>query len=354
MRTSFLISSLLFLLTSSCAEQESAVVEVDQPETAYTTDTLSFTSGIRSIFQDRNGNYWLGSLNEGVAMYDGKHFRYLTAQDGFAEPRILSIQEDTRGNLWFETPTGVYSYDGEKLVGQGEHGPVDDVWKKAENDLWFSAGNREGVLRYDGDQVHYLNFPMQTNGTSGNIFAVTGISEGKENRVWFSTYAGVFGYDGRDFTYINDQTLGIVDPSERMHVRSILEDSQGRLWIGNNGIGVLLKIGNDITNFSKDQGQLLPMDDFQKNVQSQQFSKNTGLQSVFAIAEDAHGNIWFGDRDSGPWKYDGKTLTNHRIDQATNRQMIWTIYKDRDKNLLFGLSDGRVYQYNGTSFDRKF
>ena len=28
--------------------------------------------------------------------------------------------------------------------------------------------------------------------------------------------------------------------NERLHIRSVLADSKGRIWIGNNGIGVLL------------------------------------------------------------------------------------------------------------------
>ena len=68
--------------------------------------------------------------------------------------------------------------------------------------------------------------------------------------IWFGTYAGVFGYNGSDFTIINDETLGFDRAIAPLHIRSILEDSKGRLWIGNNGIGVLLKEGDSIINFS--------------------------------------------------------------------------------------------------------
>ncbi|MCX2741837.1 two-component regulator propeller domain-containing protein [Pontibacter anaerobius] len=66
------------------------------------------------------------------------------------------------------------------------------------------------------------------------------------------------------------------------------------------------------------------------------------MQSVFAIEEDSEGNIWFGDRDSGAWKYDGKTLTNYKVDIKLKSQMIWSIYEDQSKNLLLGMADGGV------------
>ncbi|MFN3589537.1 MAG: two-component regulator propeller domain-containing protein [Spirosomataceae bacterium] len=116
------------------------------------------------------------------------------------------------------------------------------------------------------------------------------IFQDSKGNYWFgihNTYAGVFGYNGSEFTIINDETLRLTEDSEKMHVRTILEDSQGRLWIGNNGIGVMLKSGNSIINFSKEQGKLIPMNEFEANAQSKQFTKNTGLQAVFAITEDS-------------------------------------------------------------------
>lgn len=61
-------------------------------------------------------------------------------------------------------------------------------------------------------------------------------------------------YDGKSFTVINDQTLGIRAENERLHVRSLLDGSQGRLWIGNNGLGVLLYDGQSVSNFTEQHG----------------------------------------------------------------------------------------------------
>lgn len=141
---------------------------------------------------------------------------------------------------------------------------------------------------------------------------------------------------------------------ELIHIRSVLADSKGRIWIGNNGIGVILIKGETLTHFSKEQGRLIPMDKFIYNTQNNQTEKNTGIQSVFAIEEDSEGNIWFGDRDSGVWKFDGKTLTNYSIDKSLSTQMTWSIYKDNRDNLLFGMADGGVYQFNGKTFEKRF
>ena len=353
-----LISLILLLtLNFSCAENKKTVHETIKSELVNTskTDTLKFISGIRAIFQDSKGDYWIGSHKEGVSRFDGKLFEYFTTNDGLTDNQIRSIQEDKNGNIWIATGNGVNSFNGEKFTNYPtEINPQKSDWNTTSGNLWFNAGTNQGVYRYDGKQMNYLAFPNPKDIGTGNLYAVTGISKGKNKMVWFGTYAGVFGYNGNRFTTINDETLRLTEESEKIHVRSIFEDSQGRLWIGNNGIGVILKNGDSIINFSKEQGKLIPMNEFKANIKNNQTAQNTGLQAVFAIAEDSEGNIWFGDRDSGAWKYDGKTLTNYKIDPKLNSQMIWNIYEDHNKNILFGMAEGGVYKFNGETFDKQF
>ena len=127
-----------------------------------------------------------------------------------------------------------------------------------DNDLWFEAEIKSGVYRYGGQRLHYLDLtPQKVLDPNDNLFAVTDITKGK-NRIWFATYAGVFGYNGSDFTIITDETLGYDRKKEPLQLRSILEDSKGRLWLGNNRIGVLLKEGDSILNFSKKHNLIHP------------------------------------------------------------------------------------------------
>lgn len=45
------------------------------------------------------------------------------------------------------------------------------------------------------------------------------------------------------------------------------------------------------------------------------------LEQVFTIEEDRQGNIWFGDRDAGIWKYDGENMLNYT--RRMNLPMFW-------------------------------
>ena len=357
---------LILTLNFSFVENKSTESELNKTELVETskTDTLKFNSGIRAIYQDSKGNYWFGSLQEGVAVYNGKSFLYYTDKDGLTDNQIHSIQEDKEGVIWFNTQNGVSSYDGTRIKNHTDadtktflnnfqiksNEPLQGKWMKFDNDLWFEAGIKDGVYRFDGQTLNYLLFPPhKVLNPSDNLFAVTDISKGKNNMIWFSTFAGVFGYNGSDFTIINDETLGFDRKIEPLHIRSIFEDSKGRLWIGNNGIGVLLKDGDSIINFSNKNNLIHP------------YSKRNGdkspqgtLEHVFTIAEDNKGNIWFGDRDAGIWKYDGKAMKNYaKIDGLTS-DFALSIYEDKNGELWFGMADGNIYKFNGQTFEKQF
>lgn len=350
---------LILVLNILCTENKSKVKEVDKIEfnTMSTTDTLKFVSGIRTIYQDSNGDYWFGSNDEGVSYYDGNSFEYLTMNNGLAENKIHSIQEDKNGNIWFDSESKITKYDS-KIFSVFEKSKIAKADLKKEsislsdNDLWFRYKNDFGVYRYDGKQLSFIEMekpiPNKINGRFG--FGVTGVSKLINDKIWFATsYAGIFGFNGKSFEKITNETLGLDIEFDFLHIRSTLSDSKGNLWIGNNGIGVLLKKGGSIINFSKEQGKLLNTNELDLG-----HSTLKGLQAIFAIEEDEEGNIWFGERDSGAWKYDGEKLINYNsiYNPQMKEEIIMDIYNDKSGKLWFILSSGTVYTFNGKSFDK--
>ncbi len=353
MKVLILICAILF--QSPCSNQEQSklaqaknTLQVDKESNSL---KLKFTKGVSAIFEDSKGNYWFGSQREGVCLFDGKKCTYFTINEGLIDNQIQSIQEDNNGMIWINTANGIHSFSMGKIKSYNVKTDVTPkaTWGKSENDLWFNAGNNEGVFRYDGQALSYLALPNPKVINPDNVYFVTGIADGKNDMLWIATYAGVFGYDGSEFTIINDETLGLDIKTEPLHIRSILEDSEGRLWIGNNGIGVLLKDNKSIVNFSEKNNLIHPTSSRRGDK-----SKAGTLEHVFAIEEDGDGNIWFGDRDTGVWKYDGDTMKNYTKNVGLTNEFVLKIYKDNNDELWFILADGNVFKFNGESFDRQF
>ncbi len=342
---------LILTLNFSCVEKKSTEKETTKPELVATskTDTLKFTSGIRAILQDSKGNYWIGSHNEGVSYYNGKSFEYFTTNEGLSDNQIRSIQEDKNGKIWIGTAKGVSMYEkGTFTIYSTKTNEPKNEWNKTNGDLWFYAGEEDGISRFDGKNMNYLIFPKPKNKNPDNSYGVTNISKERDGKVWIATYAALFNYDGKVITIFDHKTLQLKD-NELLHIRSVLADSKGRIWIGNNGIGVLLMEDNSIINFSEKNNLIHPT-----STRRGDKSKLGTLEHVFAIEEDSEGNIWFGDRDTGAWKYNGKTLTNYSISNKLSKPMIYTIYKDNKNNLLFGMADGNIFKFNGKTFENQF
>lgn len=350
-KTRLIYLILILALNFSCVEKKSTEKGTNKPELVVTskTDTLKFTSGIRAIFQDSKDNYWFGSHNEGVSFYNGKSFEYFTTNEGLSDNQIRSIQEDKNGKIWIGTAKGVSVYDKGKFTtySTNSNNPRSE-WNETNGDLWFYAGEEDGINRFDGINMNYLIFPKPKNENPDNTYGVTDISKDKDGKVWIATYAALYNYDGKMATIFDHKTLKLKD-NELLHIRSVLADSKGRIWIGNNGIGVLLKEGDTITNFSE-RNDLIHQTSTRRGDKSQPGT----LEHVFAIEEDSDGNIWFGDRDAGIWKYDGNQFENYTKKDGLTNDFALSIYEDRNNELWFGMVDGSIYKLNGKTFEKQF
>ena len=164
----------------------------------------------------------------------------------------------------------------------------------------------------------------------------------------------MIGYDGESFTIIDNQSVGLDEATGFLHVKCGLEDSKGRLWIGNNGIGVLLHDGDKTINFTQKNG--VGRRDHRHSGGSMEPQPGDApkgapsLHRVFSIGEDHAGNIWFGTSEQGAWRYDGESLRQFTEKDGLTSKGIMAIYTDRRGDLWLG-GEG-VYKFNGESFDR--
>lgn len=326
--------------------------------------TFLFQGKVQSMLEDSKGNFWIGSRENGLCKFDGHTYTYFTTQDGLSSNSIRYIQEDANGNIWIDDRNNISKFDGKQFIHfDKKFIPVIRIQENpiqlTKHDLWFTDHTKFGVYRYDGQNVAFISFEdasLNLNQDHSRFFisSVTDMDV-TNNQVWFGTLMqGAIGLNGKAFTKISDELFDFESSQEFLHIRSMLLDSKGNLWIGNNGIGVIVKKGHSLIHFSKKHDKLIPLDEFEANTHKRQFLKNTGLQAVFAIEEDNEGNIWFGDRDSGVWKYDGKNLQNYKdiYHKESLDELVWDIYNDRKGNLYFILVDGSVFTFNGNSFDK--
>ena len=316
---------------------------------------LKYTTGVRSILEDSKGNIWFGSYQEGVCLLHNGDLQYFTIENGLSDNQVRSIYEDENGIIWFECGIGLSSYEGNKITKQMKRNyDTKNEWKLTKNSLWFKGDEtvgynklegHPGVYQYDGQKLSYHTFPVKPKlGDEFSYSISTPFVKSKNGTLWFGTYGAAIGYNGSNFKIIDNEYLGLNEETGFLHIRSIMEDNKGNLWIGNNGgIGVFKYDGEKVINFTAQQKL------------KKEETKGNSLERIFSIGEDTAGNIWFGTIESGVWRYDGNSMTNFTKEDGLDSKQIWTIYKSKQGELWFGGADpSGVYRFDGSSFERKF
>ncbi len=132
-------------------------------------DDKELGSAVRSIFEDKNGTIWIGNNGDGLFRYsEGKLInfsrekklenydfeKYPTGKEGMMS-RVWTITDDKQGNLWIGTiDNGVWMYDGKTVTNYTtKHGlGINSIWtiyKDKNDDLWFGTAG-DGVYTFNG------------------------------------------------------------------------------------------------------------------------------------------------------------------------------------------------------------
>ncbi|RYJ52382.1 hypothetical protein DR871_009150 [Flavobacterium petrolei] len=169
---------------------------------------------VQSALQDKAGNLWFGTTENGLYKYDGKSFTQFLVSDGLNSNNINALLEDKDGKIWIGTPAGVCLYDGKTFT------KIQIPLRK--------------------------NLPPNKFRKTQEVFS---IMQDKSGKLWFATINGVYIYDGKSFTpfIINEGGVGYM--SSNNNVEYILEDKAGNIWFGGRGNkGVFRYDGKSIIN----------------------------------------------------------------------------------------------------------
>lgn len=262
---------------------------------------------VNCSLQDKAGNLWFGTTQNGLYKYDGNSFIQYLVKDGLNSDNISCLLQDKDGLIWIGTEAGLCVYDGKTF--------------------------REIKIPLSENQ------PLNKSEIYRNSHWVFSIMQAKNGQLWFATIDGVYIYDGKSFTYfiVNERSGGY--SSSNNNVEKIIEDNDGNIWLGGRANhGVYRYDGRSIINFK------LP------EIKLQFGEKRVGHDWGWPQLQDKNGDIWFSNW-AGTYRYDGKTFTT--ITPADGlpgyNGVVKKILEDKNGNLWFG-GDVGLSLYDGKSF----
>ena len=302
---------------------------------------------VQCSLQDKDGNLWFGTTENGLYKYDGKSFSRFLVADGENPNNIYTLFEDKEGKIWIGTGAGLLLYDGKtfakieiplpknlppnKNPHYGNSHWVYSIMQAKNGKLWFVT--IDGVYIYDGKSFTLFEINEAANGFLTSNDKVERIFEDKAGNIWFGgrTNEGVFRYDGKSITNLKLEELFQDGPKPKPHNWGWpqLQDKNGNIWFSNWG-GAYRYDGKSFTSFTKKDG--LP-------------------GGVTRIIEDKKGNLWFGgDAGAGLSRYDGKSFTRFTTKDGLLNNSIWSILEDRTGNIWVGTRETGLYLYDGKTF----
>jgi ligand-binding sensor domain-containing protein len=158
---------------------------------------------IAGIMEDKNGNLWFATADNGVFRYDGKIMTNMTEKEGLGENYAGGIAEDKAGNIWFTMKNGICKYDGKTLT---EYTAKDGlggtefwgIYIEQSGIIWITA--RGSTTRFD-PSIPLPNRKAFTVFTPANGLncCVQSMYQDKLGNMWWGTGQGLFRFNGFQF-----------------------------------------------------------------------------------------------------------------------------------------------------------
>ncbi len=268
---------------------------------------------VQAFAQTGDGYLWIGTTG-GLLRFDGAHFTMFDRQNTAAlhENSVFCLMIARDGTLWAGTEGGgVFSFgNGQFHSWPGINGKTTEFVRVLRQDpdgtIW--AGTDGGLLRLAGDRF------VRVDGTAGiPELAVHSIFRDKWNRLWVggSRLIEIDGNTARGYT------LGT--ESSQNQVKSILQTSDGTLWVGTvSGLN-----------------RMLPGQD--------RFERVNGVSStVRVLRQTPDGVLWIGTIGQGVFTLNRGKLVQISAPSSLPSNTVLNFFEDKEGNFWIGTQTGMV------------
>jgi ligand-binding sensor domain-containing protein/signal transduction histidine kinase len=304
----------------------------DGKRSIYTTSNGLSDNFVQSLYQDRDGNLWIGTQDDGLCFLSGEPVVSFGPLDGLPDAPVTKLFEDRAGNIYVSTRgAGLLSVtDGKLLPIEWSRAPrfrsiVERICQDREGDWWVGTDN--GLFWFRGPDLRHARGRQITAAEGGPEKGVVGdIYEDPQGKLWFG--------DLDDNLFCIDRSVQTGRPAvhripleHRFRYRRIIGDRNGGLWLATQ---------NQLSRVVEGKDRLL--------------QPVAGLPEIDARAFllDSRGWVWIGLRYKGVSvtkepAADRLSFFNYSTADGLTSNTVWSIAED---------DSGRIYLGTGRGLDR--
>jgi signal transduction histidine kinase/ligand-binding sensor domain-containing protein len=261
---------------------------------------------VRSLYETRNHTLWIGTIGGGL--YEQRlESEWHPTKETTASGTILKLFEDSEGNLWVGTQTGMERWSRSALsiipfqdVSDADFG---SVFVDHDESIWFCSSH---LYREKDSNLERTFLPGVGNATVRNLLRAS------DHSLWVGTEGdGVFRIAGSVRAHYTTRQQLAND-----FVRVMMEDRDGTVWIGSDG---------GLNSISRNGVQGYDLNRF-------------GL-SVMALIQDHEGDILVGTFSGLRDIHQGHWITTS-LTTALQGTTIWALFEDRKGTIWVGTDRG--------------
>ena len=350
------------------AQDLSRIASSNYPFIHYDVDDGLPQSIISGLMQDSYGYLWIPT-NEGVAKFDGLHFKVYNKTTGFPFRLITGVVENKPGEIWIASlGTGLWRLKDNKFEQINfdpklQHYGINFLVKTHDGEILLGA-EPGGLYVFRNDSL-FLHLSDQDGTLQGPI-----ISAAKDNsgNYWIGSFR-----DGLQVFYGHEKKMQftIKDGLPTNEIRSILPLNTYKVWVGTNK--GLFVIGNP--EFTDRWNKLFP-ETFvssiytrdNKNIWVTLSSKPGGVVHIVnnhikeilqpnvgffskCVLSGNYGALFVGSYQ-GLFVYPDRNFQNYGKESGLTDTYIKAINEDCNGNLLVSTKNDGIFRLNKNHFER--
>jgi ligand-binding sensor domain-containing protein/two-component sensor histidine kinase len=285
---------------------------------------------ILSLLQSSDGHLWIGTVS-GITEFDGESFQNYTKLQGLPETPYNWLAEDINGNIWATTNQGAA-----KITRHGfaTYQELEGIGVRGVRSIWESGDGELEILTPDG-KFHQLQRgkfisvrPILPFGTSFEF--PQNVIKDSQGVFWAATQKGLFKFpkvkDIKDFAKISPKKVSGL-PSD--FIMNLYEDSNHNIWISlGNKSQKLVRWERKTETFQYfDEASGVPSD---------------FIASTFA--EDSEGSLWLGNFGGGLLHFDNGQFTYYATADGVEFGQAQALHFDKKGYLWMGTKGGGVWK----------
>jgi signal transduction histidine kinase/ligand-binding sensor domain-containing protein len=294
-----------------------------------------------SVYEDHTGRIWIGSSTGGFDVVDSyyrkfKHYHKLENINSISNNIVISFIENSKRELIIGSYGGIDLYDQQRNIFTHYNenprnyyfaGPQTMCIDRQGN-LWCGTWN-EGVFLLDNNKRIMAHYTSENSGLTSNI--VCSIVE-HEDKVFFGTFGGglvIFDQTAQEWSspVIDNSASNTI--SDNL-IYMLYFDSKGTLWCGT--------VGSGIDRLVKGKGNAYSLTNFNT---SDMDSNSISGSTVQSILEDKNGKLWMGTSSGlNLFNKDDSTFTRYSIEDGLPSNSIMGILEDDHENLWMSTQNG--------------